>query len=201
MLDVLVAEVSLQRPRIFSGIGQGKSTGVPQHVRMGFDLDPGGAPWPPPICRQSGWRGRASTPRARRLGSVMPRHAQIVRRGQTFGQQGTRSIAERRPARLDDQPLVEPGVELAGDRPALAALARCLVRRSAHAFRMGRSFFGSAQHDFPFYDAWGYHFDDQIRQPTNLRKVYKPAGSIAPGARRAYGPASTLGILLTSSNR
>jgi hypothetical protein len=42
MLDVLVPEVSLQRPRILSGIGQGKSTGVPQHVRMGFDLEPGG---------------------------------------------------------------------------------------------------------------------------------------------------------------
>jgi len=42
MLDVLVPEVSLQRPRILSGIGQGKSTGVPQHVRVCLDLEPGG---------------------------------------------------------------------------------------------------------------------------------------------------------------
>src|SRR5215510_13514337 len=33
VLDVLVAEPCLQRPRIVPGIGQGVATGVPQHVR------------------------------------------------------------------------------------------------------------------------------------------------------------------------
>src|SRR5215471_3318898 len=33
VLDVLVAEPCLQRPRIVPGIGQGVATGVPQHMR------------------------------------------------------------------------------------------------------------------------------------------------------------------------
>src|SRR5215475_3474631 len=33
VLDVLVPEPCLQRPRIVPGIGQGVATGVPQHVR------------------------------------------------------------------------------------------------------------------------------------------------------------------------
>ena len=33
-LDVAVAEVGLQRPRIVALVSQRKATGVPQHVRM-----------------------------------------------------------------------------------------------------------------------------------------------------------------------
>ena len=34
MLDVLVAEPSLQRPRVVAGVGQSVPTAVPPHVRM-----------------------------------------------------------------------------------------------------------------------------------------------------------------------
>src|SRR5262245_32461923 len=41
VLDVLVAEPCLQRPRIVPGIGQGVAAGVPQHVREDREGHPG----------------------------------------------------------------------------------------------------------------------------------------------------------------
>jgi hypothetical protein len=40
MLDVLVAEVRLQRPGVVALVGEGKAAGVPQHVRVRFDAEP-----------------------------------------------------------------------------------------------------------------------------------------------------------------
>jgi hypothetical protein len=57
---------------------------------------------------------------------------EIVRRGQTFGQQDASPVAQGRPARLHNQPLAETGFELAGDCSALAALARRPAKPSAH---------------------------------------------------------------------
>ena len=34
MLDILVAEIRLQRPRIVPSVGEGVTAGMPQHVRM-----------------------------------------------------------------------------------------------------------------------------------------------------------------------
>jgi len=42
MLDVTVAEISLQSPRIVSLVGEGKAAGVPQHVRVSLKSKPGG---------------------------------------------------------------------------------------------------------------------------------------------------------------
>lgn len=37
MLDVLVAQVGLQRARVVPLVGQREATGMPQHVRMGLE--------------------------------------------------------------------------------------------------------------------------------------------------------------------
>ena len=42
VLDVLVPEVGLQRPRIVALVGQREAAGVPQHVRVGWEAEPGG---------------------------------------------------------------------------------------------------------------------------------------------------------------
>src|SRR5262249_42037983 len=41
VLDVLVAEPSLQRPRVVAGVSQGIATCVPEHVRMDREGHPG----------------------------------------------------------------------------------------------------------------------------------------------------------------
>jgi hypothetical protein len=42
MLDILVAEVSLQTSRIDTVIGELVAAAVPQHVRMNWDVELGG---------------------------------------------------------------------------------------------------------------------------------------------------------------
>ncbi len=39
MLDILVAEIRLQRPRIVPSVGEGVATGVPEHVWMGLETE------------------------------------------------------------------------------------------------------------------------------------------------------------------
>ena len=41
VLDILVAEVGLQGPRIVALVGQREAAGVPQHVRVGLEAEPG----------------------------------------------------------------------------------------------------------------------------------------------------------------
>jgi hypothetical protein len=40
MLNITVAEVRLQRPRVMAGIGEGEATGVAQHVGVGLEIEP-----------------------------------------------------------------------------------------------------------------------------------------------------------------
>jgi hypothetical protein len=40
VLNVLVTQVSLQRPRVVPSVGQRETAGMPQHVWMNLDLDP-----------------------------------------------------------------------------------------------------------------------------------------------------------------
>ena len=44
MLDVPVAQIGLQRPGIVALVGQGETTGVPQHVRVNLEAKPGSLP-------------------------------------------------------------------------------------------------------------------------------------------------------------
>jgi hypothetical protein len=44
VLNVLVPEPGLQRPRVVAGIGERITTRVPQHVRMDREGHPGAAP-------------------------------------------------------------------------------------------------------------------------------------------------------------
>ena len=39
MLDVLVPEISLERPRVVASIGQRKAAGMPEHVRMRLEAE------------------------------------------------------------------------------------------------------------------------------------------------------------------
>ena len=41
VLDVLVAQIRLQRARVLAGIGEREAAGMAQHVRVGLDLEPG----------------------------------------------------------------------------------------------------------------------------------------------------------------
>ena len=42
MLDILVPEIRLQRPGIVAFVGEGEPAGVPQHVRVRREAEPGG---------------------------------------------------------------------------------------------------------------------------------------------------------------
>ncbi len=39
MLDILVAEICLQRPRIVPSVGEGVTASMPQHVRVWFEAE------------------------------------------------------------------------------------------------------------------------------------------------------------------
>jgi hypothetical protein len=41
MLNVAMPKIGLQSPRIMSGIGQGEAAGMPEHMRMGLEIEAG----------------------------------------------------------------------------------------------------------------------------------------------------------------
>jgi hypothetical protein len=58
MLDVAMSKISLQRPRIMSGISQRKAAGMARHVWMRLEIEAGGGAGPLDHLGEAGSRER-----------------------------------------------------------------------------------------------------------------------------------------------